>query len=219
MPARQLDPDMRARLLEAAARLLAEEGPSALSTRKVAAEANTSTMAVYTEFGSMAELVRAVVDEGFARLAARLTALQPTEDPVADLGRIVVAYRTHAHDNPHLYAVMYGTASLGGYRRSGGGLAQGRYTFDVHVEFTRRAIAAGRFRDDDAVAVATKIWTAVHGYIMLELAGYFGQGSDGIRQNLVPMLLDLFVGLGDDRAAATTSAGVWFTDTLPFRVG
>ena len=60
-----------------------------------------------------------------------------------------LAYRDHARDNPHLYVVMYGTASLGGYRRTGNDLAQGRYTFDAYLAIVREAIEAGRFRDDD----------------------------------------------------------------------
>jgi hypothetical protein len=51
-------PDVRRRLLEEAARLLGEEGPAALTTRRLAREAGTSTMAVCTHFGGMPALVR-----------------------------------------------------------------------------------------------------------------------------------------------------------------
>ena len=43
---RSADPEVGAALVEAAARILAEEGPAALTTRRVATEARTSTMAV-----------------------------------------------------------------------------------------------------------------------------------------------------------------------------
>ena len=76
---------MRRRLLESAAHLLGEEGPSALSARRLAAEAGTSTMAVYTHFGGMPALVRAVVAEGFRRLYERVGAVPLTDDPVHDL--------------------------------------------------------------------------------------------------------------------------------------
>ena len=59
------DPTVRVRLIEAAARILAEEGPGALTLRRVAAEVGTSTMAVYTHFGGMTELRRAVREQGF----------------------------------------------------------------------------------------------------------------------------------------------------------
>src|ERR1700747_2477742 len=44
---------VRDELLHAAVALLNEHGPDALQTRKVAAAAGTSTMAVYTHFGGM----------------------------------------------------------------------------------------------------------------------------------------------------------------------
>ena len=101
---------MRMRLLEAAARLLALEGPGALSARRAAREVGASTMVVYTHFGGMKELVTAVVREGFARLADLVTAVPRTDDPVADLYAMLGAYRRTALANPHLYAVMFGSA-------------------------------------------------------------------------------------------------------------
>ncbi|WP_238598152.1 TetR/AcrR family transcriptional regulator [Saccharothrix sp. ALI-22-I] len=45
---RRSDPRARTALIDIAARLLAAEGPQALSTRRIAADAGSSTMAVYT---------------------------------------------------------------------------------------------------------------------------------------------------------------------------
>src|SRR3954469_20142454 len=112
------DTSMAARLLEAAARLLSEDGPTALTTRRVAAEAGTSTMGVYTHFGSMSDLANAVVVEGFRRLGKRLSAVPRTDDAVSDLLGLITAYRANAHDNQHLYSVMFASASLGAFRRT-----------------------------------------------------------------------------------------------------
>ena len=54
-------------LIEAGARVLAEEGRPAVTARRLATEAGTSTMAVYTHFGSMEELFVQMCQEGFAR--------------------------------------------------------------------------------------------------------------------------------------------------------
>lgn len=210
MPNRSEETSMRSRLLEAAARLLAEEGPSALSTRKVAAAANTSTMSVYTQFGSMSELVRGIVDEGFARLSERLSAVAHTDDPVSDLGGIARAYIENARANPHLYAVMYGTASLGGHKRSGDELSRGREVFDRHMDVVIRAMNAGRIREDNPMTVAQELWAATHGYVMLELAGFFGDGAAGIERYFTPLLTNLIIGLGNDPDATRASAKTWF---------
>lgn len=90
---------MRRRLTEAAARLAAAGGAGALSTRRVATEAGTSTMAVYTHFGSMEALVQAVVSEGFDRLEQRFLAVEPSDDPVRDVARLTAAYVDHAREN------------------------------------------------------------------------------------------------------------------------
>jgi AcrR family transcriptional regulator len=190
------DPDVRRRLLEATARLLTEEGPAALSTRRLAAEVGSSTMAVYTHFGGMGELVREVVREGFARLAEHLAAVPHTDDALTDLLELGWAYRANALDNPQLYAVMFGSASLGGYRLSNAEREDGRYTFDVLVAATQRAMDAGQFRADDAEKVAAQLWSALHGYVMLELAGYFDDEPDAVEAVLLPLFINLGVGLG-----------------------
>ena len=191
--------DVRSRLVEAAARLLGEEGPAALSARRLAAETGTSTMAVYTHFGSMPALVRAVAVEGFARLQARVAAIEPSGDALEDLRRSAVAYREHALANPHIYAVMFGSASLGGYRLHGEELGVGLEAYGQLVELTRRAMDADVLCRDDPTTVAGQLWTALHGFVMLELAGYHGADNgvidDPENQVLWPMLGNLIAAL------------------------
>lgn len=188
---RTSEPAVRERLLETAAELITEEGPAALSTRRLAQEVGTSTMAVYTHFGGLPQLVRAVVSEGFARLAEHLAAVPMTDDPLADLAELGVAYRANAHDNPHLYAVMFGSASLGGYRLTRDELAEGRYTFDMLVAGTQRVMDAGIWKAGDAEAVVGQLWCSLHGFVMLELAGYYDGEPDAEGRVLLPMMANL----------------------------
>ncbi|MCD4523904.1 TetR/AcrR family transcriptional regulator [Nocardioides sp. cx-173] len=195
-------PDVRRRLLEQAAQLLGEEGPAALTTRRLAREAGTSTMAVYTHFGGMPALVRAVVAEGFRRLVARVAEVEPTDDPLDDLRRAAVAYRQHALADPQMYAVMFGSASLGGYRLHDDELDIGLAAFGQLVDLVRRAMAGGRLREDDPAAVAGQFWSALHGYVMLELSGFHQVVEDPEAQLLWPMLAHLVEGLRADGARA-----------------
>jgi hypothetical protein len=91
---------------------------------------------------------------------------------------------------------MFGSASLGGYRLTQDELDDGRYTFDVLVAGTARAMAAGQFREDDPEAVAAQLWSALHGYVMLELAGYFDREPDAVEKVLLPLFINLGIGLG-----------------------
>ena len=94
-------PETRVRLLDEAARLLAERGSAALTARRLADGVGSSTMAIYTHFGDMDGLRRAVRLEGFRRLAAHLDSVQQTHDPVADQAALGWAYCVNALANPH----------------------------------------------------------------------------------------------------------------------
>ncbi len=152
-------------------------------------------MAVYTHFGGMPALVREVVAEGFARLMARVDAVEPTDDALENLTRTAQAYRANALENPHLYAVMFGSASLGGYALSDEEKDVGLAAFGQLVAAVDRAMGAGVLRRDDPASVAGQLWIALHGYVMLELAGFHEVVEDPEHQLLWPMLGHLLAGL------------------------
>lgn len=187
--------DVRRRLIEVAADLLSEEGPAALSARRLAREAETSTMAVYTHFGGMPALVRAVVAEGFARLHARVAEVEQTDDALADLVASGVAYRAYALADPHLYLVMFGSASLGEYRLTQTELEVGLAAFGQLVGVVERVMDAGAIRRGDPAGVAGQFWAALHGYVMIELSGLSHVVEDPEAQILQPLLAHLLAAL------------------------
>lgn len=196
---------IRSRLLEGAARLLSEEGPSALSARRVATEAGASTMGLYTHFGSMSNLVNAVISEGFTRLAEQMDSVVISEDPVDDIVNLTQAYLIHARAYPHLYTVMFGSVSLGSFQsKDRESLKAGIYTLDKITATIERAMEAGRFNQDRAFLAANRWWIIVHGYVLLEMAGYMGPDV-AVRKVLAPALQSLFIGLGDDKERVSAS--------------
>src|ERR1700756_576143 len=108
------------RLIQAAIRLLAEQGPSAIKARTVAAAAGLSTMVVYSHFGGIPELARAVIDQGFTELDRAFSQVPVTQDPVADLFVMALTCRQFARDNPHLYDLMFGLSTRATYRPPAG---------------------------------------------------------------------------------------------------
>lgn len=201
---RKADPNVRVTLIDIAARLLAEEGPRALSTRRIAAEAETSTMAVYTHFGSMSGLVREIVYEGFARLQSHFSQIKDTDDPVTDLCVHGRAYRGNAVANSHLYAAMFGGEALSGFELSEEDRQHGRYALTAIVECVSRCIESGRFRPADPAMVAHHMWFAMHGLVNLELGGYLIDpwGADECFES---QTVGLVVGAGDDFESAVRS--------------
>ena len=201
---RRPDPHLTSNLIEAAARLLAEEGPLSLTTRRLAAEVGASTTAVYTRFGGMDDLVRAMVHEGFERLNARLTAVETTADPVEDVGALGFAYRTNALEHRDLYQVMFGGSTLGGFALTDEDRQYGRYTLESLVEAVTRCMEAGRFRAADPQLVAHQMWIALHGLVTLELGGYLALPYDA-DTCFNAQMLGLIVGVGDSVDSALTS--------------
>src|SRR5687767_9518288 len=93
-------------LLKAASDVLAAEGATALTVRRIAAEAGVSTMNVYSRFGGKDGIVEHLFIEGFSRLRDAQD-VGVTDDPMDDLRRVGVGYRRFALDNPTYYAVMF----------------------------------------------------------------------------------------------------------------
>src|SRR5581483_6720284 len=100
--------EMRVALLDAAGELLSREGPGALTTRRLADAAGTTTQSIYTLFGGKEGVVRAMFREGYARLERRLERLPVTNDPLVGLLAQGRTYRAAALASPHYYDVMFG---------------------------------------------------------------------------------------------------------------
>jgi len=201
---RRQNPDNRATLIDAAARLVAEGGPSSLSVRQLAREAGTSTMAVYTYFGSMSGIVREIVHDGFARLQRLFNLVEPSDDPVADLALLGRVYRRNAITNRYVFEVMFGGSSLAGFALTEEDRQHGRYTLTTVVDCAHRCAAAGRFRPEDPVLNAHHMWLSVHGTVLLELGGYLVPPYDA-SQCFESQLVSLMIGAGDDPVSAAKS--------------
>ncbi len=201
---------VRDEMLHAAVGLLDDHGPDALQTRKVAGAAGTSTMSVYTHFGGMQALIAAVAEEGLRQFDAAQTVPQ-TADPVADLFVVGAAYRHYAIERPHMYRLMFGSTSAHGINAPAGNvltltvaeIEQHHPSFAHVVRVVRRCMLAGRITvggaDDDTsvVATAAQFWASIHGFVMLELAGYYGDDGSAIAPVLNAMTSNLLVALGD----------------------
>ena len=105
---REHDEGTRARLRAAAERLVADGGPDALSVRRVADEAGTTTRAVYTVFGSKEGLVAALAQTAFEFLSDEIDRLPETDDPAADLVTIGTSViRRLVREHPALYRIAF----------------------------------------------------------------------------------------------------------------
>ena len=160
---------MRDRVLRVADELLDAAGPDALSLRKIADLADTSTQAVYTQFGGKPGLADAMYRSGYQRLADELDALPEIADPVERMRALSLAYRRVALANPEHYKLMTGRPIVD-YDPPRDSLRFAGSTMEPLVDAVREACASGAL-DGDPRTVATRLWAAGHGRVSLELHG------------------------------------------------
>jgi AcrR family transcriptional regulator len=164
--------DTRAALLDAAAEILAAQGAAAVSVRKVAERAGTSTRAVYSLYGDKDGLLQALcrrANEVMRRHHEGITVNDA--DPGSELLSLAFAYRAAAREEPRLYELW----SSQGLPDLADDDVQGDVrSFTRVIEAIARCVETGVFAPADPVAIAMQMWALVHGLASLELRGTLG---------------------------------------------
>lgn len=163
----------RAALLKSATDLLTSEGADAVSVRRVAAEAGTTTRAVYSLFGDKDGLLRALFAEISATMRRYHQAVPVREDPVAEIAELAAAYRTAAREHATLYPLYLGRAA-DSLRPTADDIAEALTNLERVIDAIRRAVESGRFPGRAPEAIGLQLWSLVHGLASVELCGYLG---------------------------------------------
>jgi AcrR family transcriptional regulator len=171
-PRKQRTPELRDHLLEVALAVLADDGVAGFTTRRVAEAASTSVPAIYELFGDRRGLVRSVFFEGFRRLGADLGRIRETDDPRADVERLVAAFRRFSLRNRHLTQLMFSRPFVdfdpGPDERAAGAAVR-----ELIVARVRRAVDAGVITGNPT-DIAHVLVALAHGLSVQEAAGWLG---------------------------------------------
>ena len=159
-------------LLDAAGRLLDNEGPDALTMRRIAGEVGCSTSVLYSVFAGKAGVAQALWCEGFERLHSDLAAVEGDE-PLARLAGMGQAYRAFALANRAYYAVMF-SRPIPRFEPSSEAYEVSLRPLRLLTDAVAGCVTAGVFRAVDPAHTARVLWAASHGAVSLELAGYEG---------------------------------------------
>ena len=156
-------------MVAAAERLLERHGPSALTVRRMAAEAGVAPMGVYNHFGGKDGVIERLFVRGFDKLREAFADI-PTGDPVEDLVEAGRRYRSNALAHPGTYSIMFDRA-VPGFEPSRTAKAHALASFDGLVGLVRRAMDLQALLPGDPVGVAQQLWSLCHGHVSLELRG------------------------------------------------
>jgi len=183
---------MEAALLDAAADILAAEGPDGLSVRRIAAAAGVAPMGVYNHFESKFGIIEALFIRGFGRLGEAMDSISAISDPYEALREGGRRYRALALAHPMEYQVMF-LRAIPGFDPSDKALEVAASAFNSLVAAVERAIAAGILAEAPPTETAQLIWANIHGWVSLELLGigFVEDLAAGYDQSCLTMLRGL----------------------------
>jgi AcrR family transcriptional regulator len=136
----------RERIVEAAHKLLTQQGRDAVSTRSVSSAAGVQAPVIYRLFGDKDGLLDAVAVHGFAAHLAQMKTLIPSRDPVDDLRKGWELNLSFALANPALYSLIWGEP------RPGAPMAAAQASYRNLREAIHRIAEAGRLRVNEELA-------------------------------------------------------------------
>jgi AcrR family transcriptional regulator len=132
--------DQLERILDAAAKLLADVGPAGISMRAVATAAGVQTPTLYRFFVDKDGLLDSVASYGFESYLAEKRTFESSHDAVDDLRRGWDIHVEFGLTHPAVYALMYGSV------RPGPRPAAAEENKDILRRMLERANSQGRLR-------------------------------------------------------------------------
>ena len=180
----------RERICDCAARLYVEEGPAAVTMRRIATDLGCGTMTPYRYYPNKESIMTAVRARGMHRFSQALEdALDSPGDGRTRSRAVRDAYIGFARANTATYRLMFEYPEPhrddDAYREAHERMLR---TVVAHVDVM---IDEGRIQAD-APIFGHQIWAALHGAVMLEIAGMLPPGFDAasLHTRTVTALID-----------------------------
>ncbi len=149
---------------------MAAGNPSAVSIRAVASAVGVTPPSIYLHFADKDELIWAVCDRQFSKLATRMRAAAQGQDPLGALTAMGRAYVRFGLENPEQYRIIF----MNREEREPPWVTPEHMAeltaFGDLFAAVREAIDTGALRPLDPLVVSLGLWAAVHGVTSLLLA-------------------------------------------------
>lgn len=164
--------DTRAKILEAAREMFAQQGYEATTMRAIADAIAYTPTALYHHFANKQALVAELCEMDFDGLARHFTTGAQIADPLERIRQIGLLYLQFAVEYPNHYKFMFMTAlpDTVDYHKENAGNPE-RDAYALLVLSCRQAIDQERVRPEyqDPDELAQILWAALHGLISLRM--------------------------------------------------
>ena len=164
--------DLKNALIKAGVEILAKDGVSGLSLRKVAQKAGVSHSAPYSHFADKQALIAAISTEGFRQLYERVNGVveEYKTKPSMQLIEVAWTYVQFAMDDPDRFKVMF-SGVLEKEKEYPEFVAESQRNFQLLKMIVEANQASGRLRSGASELAALSAWGIIHGFVMLLLEG------------------------------------------------
>src|SRR5688572_19597499 len=158
--------DLKNALIQAGVEILAKDGVSGLSLRKVALKAGVSHTAPYSHFADKQALIAAISTEGFRQLYERTHVVieKYQGKPPKQLIEVAWEYVQFAMDDPGRFKVMF-SGVLEQEKEYPEFVTESQNNFQQVVELVKLNQLAGVLQTGPADLIALSAWGIVHGFI------------------------------------------------------
>jgi AcrR family transcriptional regulator len=156
-------------ILQAAMQIVRQHGVEALSMREIAERIDYSPSGLYEYFSSKEAIIDALVEEGFARLTARLKHGIHGETALSRLQEAGKVYMHFALQEPQVYVMMFNRRPLAPCPLTE---VEQNTAYAQLVHILQDGLLSGEFRSASGAGweeLAYACWSLLHGLSMLRL--------------------------------------------------
>ena len=164
--------ELKQALLKTGLGIIESEGIAGLTLQKAARRQGVSAAAVYRHYASKEDLLAAIATEGFLMLGAAIqkTLQNRPKDARLFFRKSVAAYIDLAIARPNHYELMFGGA-IPDHGPHPELVAAGEAAFGGLLETVRICQHEGLFKKRKPILMAFHVWSMMHGFVMLHIAG------------------------------------------------